>query len=385
MPLDGHSYLVSQGWGGKGTGLREGAISRPIAVTQKKNLAGLGKDRDEAFPFWDHLFSAAASAIKVCIDDSDDEGSGSDKDKDNDAKKKSKQDVKNPLALNLTTTGILSNRRPPTGRPIDSSATSPSRSCSPDPSSSTSRLTLLATAKRESAKRGLYARFFRGPVLGPEATESKLTTVREGSPKPTYNYTVVPNGDAEGGEGGGGGGGGKTTVQGMIRELAAQVEEAKGAGRKRKAVEVVVEEKVEKEKVVVVDKDEEKKKRKEEKAERKKARAERRERKAAKRAAKEAKGVKEGAKVRDSESKRSEKGKERAVEEPVPGPKSNLSKAEDEKRSKKKSKGSDDSQTKKEGKKSSKRRIAEDADAPAEALTGTPPKKKKKRKHDDSE
>lgn len=53
MPLDGHSYLVSQGWRGKGTGLRDGAISRPITVAQKKNLAGLGKDRDEAFPFWD--------------------------------------------------------------------------------------------------------------------------------------------------------------------------------------------------------------------------------------------------------------------------------------------------------------------------------------------
>ena len=53
MPLDGHSYLVAQGWGGKGTGLREGAISRPLAIAQKKNLAGLGKDRDEAFPFWD--------------------------------------------------------------------------------------------------------------------------------------------------------------------------------------------------------------------------------------------------------------------------------------------------------------------------------------------
>ncbi len=53
MPLDGHSYLVAQGWAGKGSGLREGAISRPLAIAQKKNLAGLGKDRDEAFPFWD--------------------------------------------------------------------------------------------------------------------------------------------------------------------------------------------------------------------------------------------------------------------------------------------------------------------------------------------
>lgn len=87
MPLDGHSYLVAQGWSGKGNGLRKGAISKPITVNQKKTLAGLGKDRDEAFPFWDQyvhitepnfltlnigsLFSAASKAITVKIDDSD--------------------------------------------------------------------------------------------------------------------------------------------------------------------------------------------------------------------------------------------------------------------------------------------------------------------------
>ena len=53
MPLNGHEYLVSQGWHGKGSGLRKGAISRPIMVAQKKSLSGVGKDRDEAFPFWD--------------------------------------------------------------------------------------------------------------------------------------------------------------------------------------------------------------------------------------------------------------------------------------------------------------------------------------------
>lgn len=53
MPIDGHAYLVKQGWGGKGTGLRHGAIARPVTVTQKKTLSGVGKDRDEAFPFWD--------------------------------------------------------------------------------------------------------------------------------------------------------------------------------------------------------------------------------------------------------------------------------------------------------------------------------------------
>ena len=53
MPLDGHAFLVNQGWSGAGTGLRNGSISRPISIPQKRNLAGIGKDRDEAFPFWD--------------------------------------------------------------------------------------------------------------------------------------------------------------------------------------------------------------------------------------------------------------------------------------------------------------------------------------------
>jgi hypothetical protein len=58
MPFDGHSYLVSQGWSGNGSGLRQGAISKPVIIHQKKNLAGLGKDRDEDFPFWDQYVAA---------------------------------------------------------------------------------------------------------------------------------------------------------------------------------------------------------------------------------------------------------------------------------------------------------------------------------------
>jgi hypothetical protein len=53
MPLDGHAFLVNQGWSGAGNGLRNGSISRPISIPQKRTLAGIGKDRDEAFPFWD--------------------------------------------------------------------------------------------------------------------------------------------------------------------------------------------------------------------------------------------------------------------------------------------------------------------------------------------
>ena len=73
MPLDAHSYLTSQGWSGKGSGLRDGSLVRPLAIPQKRTLAGVGKDRDEAFPFWDHLFSAAAKTIRVRIDSDEDD------------------------------------------------------------------------------------------------------------------------------------------------------------------------------------------------------------------------------------------------------------------------------------------------------------------------
>ncbi|KAJ6477324.1 hypothetical protein C8R47DRAFT_1178712 [Mycena vitilis] len=158
MPLDGHSYLVSQGWTGSGTGLRQGAISRPLAIPQKKNLAGLGKERDEAFPFWDHLFSAASKAIQIKISNDDSDNSDS--------------EPNATVSLKRTSTGILSNRRPVTGAmPADSGATTP------DVDDGSPRLSLLATAKREAAKRVLYSRFFRGPVLGPDLPAAREPTV----------------------------------------------------------------------------------------------------------------------------------------------------------------------------------------------------------------
>jgi hypothetical protein len=53
MPFDSNTFLRDQGWEGSGRGLRDGALSKPLAPAQKRTLAGLGKDRDEAFPFWD--------------------------------------------------------------------------------------------------------------------------------------------------------------------------------------------------------------------------------------------------------------------------------------------------------------------------------------------
>jgi hypothetical protein len=72
-----------------------------------------------------------------------------------------------PPSLQRTSTGILSTRRPPThARPLSDSDSD----TYPAPASAlvpAQRLGLLATAKRDAARRTLYARFFRGPVLGP--------------------------------------------------------------------------------------------------------------------------------------------------------------------------------------------------------------------------
>ena len=156
MPLDGHGHLVAQGWGGSGSGLRTGSISKPIIIAQKKNLAGVGKDRDEAFPFWDHVFNAAVGAIQIKIATSDTD--------DSDA-----SDSESPAQFQprLTSTGILSNRRPPSGISADSGATTPTHEGTP-------AVNLMVLAKREAARKGLYARFFRGPVIGPDSNETVL-------------------------------------------------------------------------------------------------------------------------------------------------------------------------------------------------------------------
>ncbi|XP_006462759.1 hypothetical protein AGABI2DRAFT_119602 [Agaricus bisporus var. bisporus H97] len=170
MPLDGHSYLVSQGWSGHGTGLRQDSIIRPLAIPQKRTLAGLGKDRDEAFPFWDHVFSIAAKSIQVKLykDDEDDSDT---------------EDTPIQSSLELTTTGIISNKPPKLGLSATGIATATTTSSSSNSGINTPAITtsiipnslassssnLLVAAKKESAKRILYSRFFRGPVLGPDS------------------------------------------------------------------------------------------------------------------------------------------------------------------------------------------------------------------------
>ncbi|KIP10223.1 hypothetical protein PHLGIDRAFT_115680 [Phlebiopsis gigantea 11061_1 CR5-6] len=154
MPIDGHAYLVSQGWEGKGSGLRHGSISRPVIIAQKKNMAGIGKDRDEAFPFWDHVFTTAASSIKIKVYDSDSEDTES---------------STPAAAFQKTRTGIISNRRPTAGTPALSGTATPTEGSS---GSSTPRRSIMAIAKQQAARKTLYSMFFRGPILGSDFEET---------------------------------------------------------------------------------------------------------------------------------------------------------------------------------------------------------------------
>lgn len=73
-------------------------------------------------------------------------------------------------SIKCTSTGIFSNRPPVLGTPVISDTNTLKIVA---PGSESHRLGLLATAKREAAKRGLYSKFFRGPVLGPDTLIEK--------------------------------------------------------------------------------------------------------------------------------------------------------------------------------------------------------------------
>jgi hypothetical protein len=75
--------------------------------------------------------------------------------------------------LDRTSTGILSSRPQKAGLPALEAPVVPQ----------SARPSLMVLAKRESARRGLYSKFFRGPVLGPD-TEARELLI-PGATKPT--------------------------------------------------------------------------------------------------------------------------------------------------------------------------------------------------------
>ena len=122
------------------------------------------------------MFSAAAKSIVVkCLSDDEDESAEASA-SILFASHRSHSHIctqsSNEVALKRTSTGILSTRRPVEGTPATSGTVTPDESAP--------RLSLMAHAKRDAARRGLYSRFFKGPVLGPEtiaAEEKRLAAL----------------------------------------------------------------------------------------------------------------------------------------------------------------------------------------------------------------
>ncbi|WFD29346.1 hypothetical protein MSPP1_000355 [Malassezia sp. CBS 17886] len=66
MPLDTRHFLAGQGWGGLGTpldGEKGRGLKKPLIIPPKRNLRGIGQDRDRAVEWWDDLFAAGAKAL----------------------------------------------------------------------------------------------------------------------------------------------------------------------------------------------------------------------------------------------------------------------------------------------------------------------------------
>ncbi|OCF39249.1 hypothetical protein I317_06967 [Kwoniella heveanensis CBS 569] len=138
--FDPAAHLHKHGWKGKGTALKHGHSTRPLAVVQKKTLSGIGKDRDEAVPFWDHIFAATAASLF------------------------------SPSASPASPAPSSSSSWAAAPVTVDSKG----NKLAPAPGELTvqtkPKLSINATARagKELARRGLYSRFLRGKVLVPD-------------------------------------------------------------------------------------------------------------------------------------------------------------------------------------------------------------------------
>ncbi|CEH13577.1 PROTEIN TMA23 [Ceraceosorus bombacis] len=142
MPLNTSTYMQSQGWAGQGNplGLNGSGLKKPLAIPQKRGLKGIGKDRDRANEWWDCLFEASAKALALPS-----------------------------AASSLQTT------------------TAPSSSFTSTSTTSAARLSLIASAKRESAKKALMAGFVRGKVHleWSEKQRAKENAMLDAAPSPS--------------------------------------------------------------------------------------------------------------------------------------------------------------------------------------------------------
>lgn len=90
--------------------------------------------------------------------------------------------------IDRTSTGIISNKPQKVGLSALEKLTS----------SKSTGMSVMSLAKRESARRGLYSRFFRGPILGPDAEEPRVLEVAQRlspssseSSNPKYSVSIT--------------------------------------------------------------------------------------------------------------------------------------------------------------------------------------------------
>ncbi|WVQ96609.1 hypothetical protein IAU59_003714 [Kwoniella sp. CBS 9459] len=176
--FDPAAHLHKHGWKGKGTALKHGHSTRPLAVVQKKTLSGIGKDRDEAVPFWDHIFAATAASLFSASPTPAPSNSGS-------PGPGPSSSSWAPSPLNVDSRG--NKLAPAPGDLTVGSAAKP-------------KLSINATARagKELARRGLYSRFLRGKVLVPEPeSESESDSEDDAKDEDEVDGDEHENGEAK--------------------------------------------------------------------------------------------------------------------------------------------------------------------------------------------
>ncbi|CDS00265.1 hypothetical protein, partial [Sporisorium scitamineum] len=144
MPLNTTNFLVLQGWEGVGVPLDGKAgkgLKKPLAITQKKTLSGIGKDRDRADDWWNSIFTAGAKSLSI---------------------------GPSPASSGVSTPTLDKSK-------ISTSATSWNMG---ERSAASTTMSLSSLAKREHARKTLMSKFVRGKPIVP-AVEPPVE-----SPKP---------------------------------------------------------------------------------------------------------------------------------------------------------------------------------------------------------
>lgn len=178
-PFDAGTYLRGLGWQGPGSSLNNSKDGRakPVTVVQKKTLAGIGRDRDTSFAWWDAIFSSVANKV------------GTAQVRALAPSLPTSERGRSPARAHITftrlqpeqqrtTTGILSHRPPPSK--LNAYDEDRSKSGSETPKTGLN-LDAMAAVKLEQARRQLYSGFLRGTVINATTEEEEKGTAATGA------------------------------------------------------------------------------------------------------------------------------------------------------------------------------------------------------------